>query len=571
MVDLKAKPFYLDDKGIEWVEKTLTGLSIEEKVGQLFCEIIDSTQENDIERLFSIVKPGGIMYRPLPLEQAHAMSVALQERSDTPMLIAGNLERGGNGACIEGTYFGSPMQIAATDDEECGYRLGLISCREGAAIGCNWSFEPLLDIDYNPMNPIANVRTFGSDPERIIRMAKAYTRGAHEAGVAVSVKHWPGDGMDFREQHLCSSVNTKSVEEWEESFGYIYRELIEAGADSLMAAHIRLPSYSKALNPELKDEDILPASLSYELTTTLLREKMGYNGLVVTDASQMAGFTMFMPRKDAVPASIAAGCDMFLFTICHEEDVQYMLDGVKNGVITEERLNEAVTRILALKASLKLHEKQTAGTLVPTLEEAKKIIGCKEHVEWTADCADKAVTLVKNKNNVIPISPEKSKRILFRVVTADQKLENVYDPCAKLFRQLLEEGGFEVTDFSDKLVPGNNVNAFSIASMTEKFDMVVYLVNVGSGGGATERGYRISWTNGMRYDVPKYSADIPCVMVSLYSPYHLMDAQMVQGYINCYSPTEAIVRTAAQKLLGKSEFKGVSPVDAFCGLWDTRL
>lgn len=569
MVDLKAKPYCLEDDDIEWVENTLKHMSMEDKVGQLFCEIVNSAEEDNMDRIFSKVKPGAIMFRPISMEKTHQMIKNLQERSDIPMLISGNLERGGNGCCLEGTYYGSPMQIAATDCEENAYRLGVIACKEGAALGYNWSFEPIIDIDYNPMSPITNTRTFGSNPEVIRAMGKAYMKGAHESGVAVTLKHWPGDGKDFRDQHMCSSVNTCTVEEWDATYRKNYQELIDEGADTIMAAHIRLPEYSRKLNPDIADEDILPGSLSYDITTRLLRHDMGFNGVVVSDATQMAGFTMFMKRKEAVPASIAAGVDMFLFTICYEEDVDYMLAGVKNGIITPERLDEAVTRILALKASLKLHVKKAEGTLVPPIEEAKKIIGCREHQIWAQQCADEAVTLVKNKNNVIPFTPETRKRILLRIVNNEPGCVNQYDKLSTLFKGLLQEEGFEVYDYAEEYVPCLNVSTHSIKEMAEKFDMILYLVNVGLPG--EMRHNRIMWKNGMQFDVPKFSADIPEVMVSIYNPYHLMDAQMVHGYVNAYSPTETVVREVVKKLVGKSEFKGKSPVDAFCGLWDTRL
>ena len=196
----------------------------------------------------------------------------------------------------------------------------------------------------------------------------------------------------------------------------MYRSLIDQGAQTLMAAHIRLPAYSKALNPQLRDEDILPGSLSRELLTDLLREDMHFNGLIVSDATQMTGFTVSLPRSLAVPTSIAAGVDMFLFTVNRREDFRYMLQGVQTGIISPQRLDEAVGRILALKASMGLIRKQEAGERV-SITEAKKVIGSSQYVSWAKECADKAVTLVKNRENLIPLSPEKTKRVLYRVIT----------------------------------------------------------------------------------------------------------------------------------------------------------
>lgn len=220
------------------------------------------------------------------------------------------------------------MQVAATDDEEMAYRLGVISGREGRAVGCNWSFAPVIDIDYNFQNPITNTRTYGSDPERVLRMAGAYMKGIQENGLAVSIKHWPGDGVDGRDQHLLTSINNLSIEEWDKTFGKVYQGMIDSGARTVMAAHIMLPAYSRRFRPGIKDEDIMSATLAPEIYNSLLRGKLGFNGLVVTDATVMAGFTVAMERELAVPTSIAAGADMFLFTCDLEEDFQFMLNGV---------------------------------------------------------------------------------------------------------------------------------------------------------------------------------------------------------------------------------------------------
>lgn len=562
MVNLREKPFYLDDEGVKWVEDTLHRMTLNEKIGQLICEVVWGPEDKDIDYIFQDIKPGGTMINGrMSMEETIRVTTECQRRSDIPMLIAANLERGGNGATRDGTYFASPLGVAATDHEENAYRLGYVACKEGAAVGVNWSFEPLLDIHDNPMSEVLNTRTFGNDPDRILRMVNAYIKGAYDAGCAVSIKHWPGDGQDFRDQHLVSSVNTKSVDEWEATYGKIYRGAIDAGANTLMAAHIRLPAYSKVLNPELRDEDILPGSLSYELTTTLLREKMGFNGLVITDASEMVGFTVFMSRALAVPTCIAAGCDMLMFTINHMEDVQYMVDGVKNGIITLERLDEAVTRVLALKASIGLHKPQA----IPTTEKAKAILQCPQHLEWAKECADQAITLVKNQENLLPITPDKYKRILFRVLTNTPDQENRHDANTQLMLNLFRQKGFEVTEYTELSQPGGLINENTVREMKENFDLMLYVVNVG------QKDCRIRWTHFLGGDCPKFIREVPTVMVSLGNPFFLMDAPMVSTYINAYTPTEITVQGVVRKLTGESCFKGVDPVDSFCGLWDTKI
>ena len=289
MVDLKGKPFYLGEEECRWVEETLKGMSEKEKVGQLFCEILWDRPGDEPEMLLEGLEPGGVMYRPFPGKKMWEYTKRLQEKAKIPLLIACNLERGGsggNGGLTDGTYISSPMGCAATDDPQAAYQLAEVACREGGAGGVNWTFEPIVDIDFNPENPITNVRTYGSSPERILRMAKGYIDACRDYDVISTIKHFPGDGVDYRDQHLMSSVNSLPAEEWYATYGKVYQELIDYGAPTVMCAHIKQPALCREINPEIKDEEIMPASLSEELMQGILRKKMGFNGLIVTDATQ---------------------------------------------------------------------------------------------------------------------------------------------------------------------------------------------------------------------------------------------------------------------------------------------
>ena len=357
-------PFCLNDAQISWVEDTLASLSTEDRLRQLFCLITYSDDAEELRRLAEQVRPGGVMSRPVPAEQALRTVRSLQEHSRIPLLISANLEAGGSGLLSDGTLFAKPMAIAATDDAEQARRLGEICGTEGSAVGANWAFAPIVDIDYNWRNPITNTRTFGSDPERVRRMGVAYVTELQKHGMAACCKHFPGDGRDERDQHIAPSINDLSCGEWDRSYGMVYRAAITAGVQSIMIGHILQPAYSRRFRPELRDGELLPASVSYELVTDLLRGQLGFNGLIVTDSSTMAGVTAFLPREQLVPQSIAAGCDMFLFTKDLEEDFSFLANGLRKGIFTEERLAEAVTRILALKAALRLPEKRDAGWVV---------------------------------------------------------------------------------------------------------------------------------------------------------------------------------------------------------------
>ncbi len=568
-IDLAAKPFFLDEHATAWVRDTLATLTVEEKLGQLFCLGARSPDVDGIERMLEIVQPGGFLFRPAPAAEIQRAHRFLQDRSRVPLLLAANLERGGSGIALEGTLFGTQLQVAAVDDEETAYRLGLVCGREGRAVGCNWTFSPVVDVDRNPLNPVTNTRTFGSDPLRIARLAQALIRGVQECGMAVTLKHWPGDGVDGRDQHLVTSVNTLGVEEWEATYGRIYRELIGAGAKAVMAGHIMLPGYSRALVPGISDEEIMPASLAPELNFGLLRDRLGFNGLIVSDATSMAGFTIPLPREQAVPRTIAAGCDMFLFTLSLEEDVRLMREGLEAGLLTEQRLDEAVTRILALKASLNLHD--GCPPLVPD-ESALPVVGSSEHRAWASACADRAITLVKDRQGLLPLHVERHRRILLHVLGDESGLRDSETAGAAAgFIEHLRSRGFEVTPFTppEGLEARWQASQRPVSELREWYDLVLYFANVTNRGNETVA--RINWMLPMGLNAPKFPQEIPTLFVSVANPYHLQDVPRVPTYVNAYTASPAVIEALVDKLLGESDFHGVSPVDPSCGLWDAGL
>ena len=568
MIDLKAKPFYLKPDDIQWVEETIAGMSFDEKVTQLFCMTAYDDNEAFLKNVSKNVRPGGLMCRPMPTEAIVRTVDILQKNARIPMLIAANLEKGGNGGSEDGTMIGPEMLVAATDDVAMAGKLGTVCGREGAAVGINWAFAPIIDIDYNFRNPITNTRTFGSDVGRVRKMGVAYVEAVQKEGVAATIKHFPGDGRDERDQHLVVSINDMSCEEWDETYGAAYKAAIEAGAMTAMIGHIMQPAYSRKLNPSLCDEDILPASLAPELMTGLLREQLGFNGLIVTDATTMAGMVIPMPRWKAVPQTIAAGADMFLFTKSLDEDIAYMRKGIEEGVVTEKRLHEALTRILALKAALGLHKKQADGSLVPSLDAAKKMLGNEEHKRWAKEAADKAVTLVKVESGVLPLSPKRYKKVLFYAIESELGFAySVRGNVANMFMARLKKEGFDIDKFEPK--PGFEGMLEPYKDVIEKYDLIVYLANMATKSNQTI--VRIEWALPMGANVPVYSGVIPTIFVSVENPYHLIDVPRVRTFINAYCSSDTVLDAVVDKLMGRSSFKGINPVDPFCGMWDTHL
>lgn len=562
MIQYKENPFYLTEEQVQWVESTYDSMSLEEKIGQLFCPIVFTKDEKELKELVETKHIGGMLYREGPGEELRQSHKILQDASKIPLLTASNLEYGGNGSAIEGTYYGREMLAAATGDVERAYQLGKVSCSEGAAVGVNWSFAPVVDLDLNYHNPITNVRTFGSDLQTVIDMGKAYIRGAKEEGVATSVKHFPGDGVDERDQHLVTSVNYLSCKEWDESYGKIYKEMIEAGTLTVMAAHIALPAYEEYFDQK-PCERILPATLSENLLKKLLREQLGFNGLIVTDATPMVGFCSAMDRATAVPLSIENGCDMFLFNRNMEEDFRLMREGYEKGILSDARLEEAVKRILATKAAMHLPEKQEKGQLVPDAS-ALDILNCETYDRWAKECADEGVTLVKDIQKLLPIDPKKHKRVLLELMGDFPSNKRV---CESFVREL-EARGFEVTVYEPE---GFEVMEDSVESFKSRYDLIFYVGNIETASNKTVS--RLNWHTmfGLGNNMPWMVHEMPALFVSVGNPYHLLDAPMIKTFVNGYCNSEYVIHAVVEKLCGDSEFKGKSPIDPFCGKLDLKL
>nr|NLD40843.1 beta-hexosaminidase [Actinomycetales bacterium] len=584
MVDLTAQPYNLDAEGVRWVEETLAGMTDEEKVGQLFVNMGSSRDDDYLTEMVQKYHIAAVRYQPGPAADIWEQNNILQTKSKIPMLIAANTEAGGNGACTDGTYVGWEVKVAAAGEDapRYAYELGRISGVEAAAIGCNWSFAPIVDLYRNWRNPIVSVRTFSSDPDQTVTLAKEYMRGIMESNIMPAAKHWPGDGIDERDQHLSSAPNWYSMEEWDETFGKVYQGLIDAGLPSIMAGHIALPSYQKHYGPDTNE--FTPATLSKEITTDLLRDKLGFNGVVVTDASHMVAMTAFAKRRDILPMSIMAGCDLFLFFNDPDEDFGWMMDALNDGRLTRERLDEAVTRTLGLKARIGLHTVENKEDILPAKDEAMARIRLPENLKVAEELSERAVTLVKDKDEgVLPISPEKHKRVMIVPISGPRNpMAHGGPKAANTLAEKMRERGYEVELYESltekaakmtdeefaEVVRGAYAGKAPISALTDKYDLIISAAQVSGLMQPTERVY---WPASKGTpDIPWYVHELPTVFVSFASPYHLPDVPQMKTFVNAYDAHEHTVTAVLDKLEGKSEFQGTPSTDVF-GLPDSHL
>ncbi|MCI9889867.1 glycosyl hydrolase [Micrococcales bacterium 31B] len=569
-VDLTAAPFNLQPADIEWVNQTIDGMTLDEKIGQLFINLNTSLDLDYVQNVVTKYHVGGLRYNNGTPADVQAHIRHAQEHAKVPLLVASNPEVGGQGSCWGGTLVATHLQAGSTADASVARDLGRIGGAEAAAVGCNWAFAPIVDIHYNWRNTVISTRAFGNTPDIVIERANAMFEGLSEAGQLAAIKHFPGDGLDERDQHVVTTWNTQTRDEWDASFGRVYREMIASGVQSIMIGHIGAPHLSRSINPDLTDADLLPATLSKELTTGLLREELGFNGLILTDASVMVGFTSAMPRRDAVPAAIAAGCDMFLFFRTAEEDLRYMREGIESGVVTEQRLRDALTRILGLKASIGLH--RTPREQIVPGPEALEIIGCDEHLAAARRAAEAAVTLVKDTANRLPLRPETHKRVRLYSVTGDKDFHGASaDEFIQLAEQALTAQGFEVSRFDaprgfdglSRLTEEANEN------YPELYDAAIVFANVV--GFAQEGAIRIKWAGAMSGEIPWYQTEVPTVFVSLAQPNHLVDVPMVKTVVHAHNPTAAGVQAAVDAITGAIEFRGTFNENVWCDTFGTRI
>lgn len=590
MVDLRAKPYCLKDEDIAWVESTIASMTPEEKVGQLFWQLTSSNKEEYLQELMEKYHLGGCRYNGMPGQMVLNQNRTFQKYAKIPVFVACNPEKGGDGVCVDGTNVAHQVKIGATGKTEYAQAMGRVSGAQIKATGCNMAFAPVVDITYNWECEEILMRAYGNDPKLVASMGKAYMDGLHETeGVFCCAKHFPGNGQDYRDAHISNNVNHFTHDKWMETYGHVYKTLIDGGLDAIMGGHILMPEYMAEINPDINADTIMPGTLCKEIMTDLLRGELGFNGMVVTDASHMVGMTNRMKRVDMLPAAINAGCDMFLFFNDPAEDFSTMLNAYNTGIISEERMVEALTRILGLKASRGMH-KMTQEQLCGTDEELAAALNNPEFKAIAPAVSKDALTLVKYKDEgVLPVTPEKYKRImLVNIKGADTAMSRLMAmvmggagkkrPVDKLCEKLNEKG-FEAFVYEsplDKVMKEAeqgkpfNMNLYfagknAIADFVSGQDLVISFFDVGGGHptfGLSKGGGEIPW----------YVHELPVIGVSVNKPTMLADAPMLRTYINAYDSNEHTLDALVDALMtGKEAFKGTDPIDAYCGMFDTHM
>jgi beta-N-acetylhexosaminidase len=403
-------PIHLTRERERWAEKTLRKLTLEEKIGQVFMiwcrasflnvespeylQLREAMQKYHVGSFAMTVHVDGpFLLRSGPYEAAELLN-RLQRDSKLPLLIAADFERGVSMRLVGTTNFPHAMAFGADGKAEDAEMFGRITAEEARAIGVHWNFFPDADVNSNPANPIINTRSFGEDPQQVGDLVAAYIKGAHKAGMLTTVKHFPGHGDTATDSHLgVASVNgdrahLDSIELPP------FRQAIAAGVDSVMVAHVTVAALDSDPNHV--------ATISPAVVTDLLEKQLGFKGLIVTDALDMAGLTHLFANDigRAAVEAFKAGNDLLLIPADFPASYEAMLKAVKSGEISRQRLDHSVLKMLKLKASLGLEESRTVD-----LSALATTVGKPDNLAFGQQVADSAITLVRDNGKVLPLKP----------------------------------------------------------------------------------------------------------------------------------------------------------------------
>jgi beta-N-acetylhexosaminidase len=524
----------LDSKQQEWVNETLASLSLEERVAQLLIPQCDSPGRFQyLLHLMPSIPVGSVFVSGAPAEELRDRIGQLQKAGRVPLVVAADLECGAGHIVQGATAFPEPLALAAADDAELAYQMGKAAAQEGRAVGIHWTYAPVVDVNINPDNPIANTRSLGDDPRRITRLATAIIRGLQENGMAACPKHFPGDGVDDIDQHISTSVNSLSLEQWLSVSGHAFRTAYAADAWSTMIGHIALPAWDSATDSR---GSYSPATVNPRIVTGLLREKLGFDGLIVTDDMNMGGVAGYMNRKERTVACINAGCDMLLFPKL-PDDYQTLLEATASGALSKQRIDQAARRVLTFKARLRLHEEVLGRA--PADEDRVKFSSASRAI------AERAIVCVRNTRLLLPLKELKRGAEVLTITLATDAFE-----LPEVDKELAVRG-YHVTHV-------RNPDDWHLWEKLGKYEAI--FVNFackaswGVGSARPVGTFNRIFIGGFYMDHPRV------VFTSFGSPYLLRWYRTLPNYVNAHSSSSESQRAAVAGWFGEIPMTGSSPV-----------
>jgi len=567
------KPLELTRDREKWAEKTLHKMSVEEKIGQVFMiwcrasfmnlENAEYLQWRDAMKKYHVGSfamtvhvDGPFLLRSEPYEAAELLN-RLQQESPLPLLIAADFERGVSTRLKGTTDFPHAMAFGADGKMEDAEMFGRITGQEARAIGVHWNFFPDADVNSNPANPIINTRSFGEDPRQVGDLVSAYIKGAHEAGMLTTVKHFPGHGDTATDSHLgVASVNGDRTH-LESIELPPFRQAIAAGVDSVMVAHVTVPALDSDPNHV--------ATTSPSVVSDLLKKQLGFKGLVVTDALDMAGLTHLFASNigRAAVECFKAGNDLLIIPADLGASYDAMLKAVKSGEISRERLDFSVLKILKIKASLGLSEGRTVD-----LGAISRVVGKPENVGFGQQVADSAVTLVRENGKVLPLKSkgtskaglpymtrEETHNQVVAVIFSDDMRTESGRAFGREFRARIPDARVIYVD--PRTAEGMTTDVLKAVDEAQTVVSAVYVIPTAGRIGNTVA--MADATGSLLQQILEHAAGKTAV-VAMGNPYLASDFPKIENYLCTFSNAAVSEVAAIKALFGEIPIRGRLPV-----------
>jgi beta-N-acetylhexosaminidase len=555
---------------LKWANAQLRKMSLAEKVGQLISVGVNATflnQDSDAYRSLKHDiednKVGGIILFRGPVYESVILVNRMQQLARYPLLISADLEAGAGMRFDDTVNFPWNMAVAATGNPEYARRQGEITAREARALGVQQIFAPVVDVNNNAANPVINVRSYGEDPADVARFAAAFTAGAQNAGAIATAKHFPGHGDTAVDSHRGLPEINVNRERLNAVEFVPFKASVEAGVGAVLVGHIALPQIDatavKPLPENIKSKPIdtdqngeiieekaaMPATMS-PVIGHILRNDLKFDGMIVTDALSMSGLTIYFTPEEAAVRALEAGADMLLKPAAADASFRGVLQAVKSGRITEQRVEESARRILAAKYDLGLVKDR-----ITPIDTIDRTVGSKDVMALATEIAEHAITVVRDEDKLVPLKP--GKRVFNLAVTNGDDRNWIANP----FVSRLKSAGVKVeTVVLDERSTDPEVRK-ALARAQSAEVVIASLYGRVRSGQASSVGVP---QTGARALSALIAAKVPVVGISFGNPYLLQSFPGLRTYVVAYGDMPSLQQATARALLGEIDVVGKLPI-----------
>lgn len=543
---IKFDVFELEEEDIQWIDSTINAMPLFDKCAQIFMPAVFGrnldTSSSEFKNTIELVRDygiGGIVISSGGIDETALMINELQKYAKIPLLVSADFENGVGMRIIGTDTFPHNMAIGSTDNTDYAYETGKAIAIEASLLGVNINFAPVADINNNSENPVINLHSFSEDKNIVKDFCSAFVEGSKDGGIIATAKHFPGHGNTKIDSHKDLPVISGSKEYLHENELNPFIELIDDDVQAIMVGHLNVPTF--------EPKEKLPSSLSYNIITKLLKEELGFKGLIISDALDMKAVTNYYSDTEAVLNAFIAGNDILLMPPDIKSGIRALYDAVKSGRITEERLNESVRKILAAKRWLKLENKKR--TSPENLSERIKI---KKHLELAKEIAEKSVTIVKMDEALFPINPKSFSKVF--VINLTNRKNSGED----FFSNLIKEK-FSVID-NVSLNSRSEISEYKSAlnSATDS-DLIIFVLyySLRTNGNSNDK-----LISDSQMDLIKRYLKLnkKVIMISFENPYLLSFFPEAENYIYTFIDTKVSQQAALDLLIGSIEPNGKLPV-----------